>query len=111
MSVVELIVAIVVLAIGMLGLASVSVAVLRQMGMSGQQAVAMSLAASRFEQFEGKPCEQIAAGTATTRGVHEVWTATPAGNRARMVRDTLTFHSFKGARSKLGMSTVVSCTP
>lgn len=109
-TVVELIVAIVLLTIGMLGLASVSVAVLSQMGLSSQQAVATSLAASRFEQFEGKPCASITAGNATTRGVYERWTVANVGTRGKLITDSLTFSGMRGAQKRMGMSTVVSCT-
>ncbi len=110
MTVVELVVAIVLLTMGMLGLAGVSAAILRQMRVSSHQAVATALAASRFEAFEGKPCAQITAGSASTRGVSESWTVSAVGIRAMTIRDTLSFRGSRGTTKKIGLTTVVSCT-
>lgn len=111
MSLVELIVGIVVLTIGMLGLAGVSTVVLRQMNGSANQTLATTLAQSRFEKFEGRPCASIAGGTATTRGVTETWTASAVGTRGRRVTDTVRFSGVRGSVSTVGLETVVSCTP
>jgi Tfp pilus assembly protein PilV len=110
-TVIELIVAIILLTIGMLGLASVSVAVLSQMGLSGQQSIATALAASRFEQYEGRACAAITSGNETTRGVHERWVVSNVGTRARMITDSLTFTGVRGKSMRIGMTSVVSCTP
>lgn len=111
MSLVELIVGIVVLTIGMLGLAGVSTVVLRQMNGSANQTLATTLAQSRFEQFEGRSCASIVGGTATTRGVTETWTASAVGARGKRVADTVRFSGVRGAVSTVGLETVVSCIP
>ncbi len=110
LTVVELVVAIVLLTIGLLGLAAVSASILRQMRVSGHQAVATALASSRFEQFEGKPCAQITAGSATSRGVTETWSVSPVGSRGMTINDTLSFRGYKGTTRKVGLMTVVSCS-
>jgi prepilin-type N-terminal cleavage/methylation domain-containing protein len=111
MSLVELIVGIVVLTIGMLGLAGVSTVVLRQMNGSANQTLATTLAQSRFEQFEGRSCASIVGGTATTRGVTETWRVSAIGARGMRVADTVRFSGVRGAVSTVGLETVVSCTP
>lgn len=111
MSLVELIVGIVVLTIGMLGLAGVSTVVLRQMNGSANQTLATTLAQSRFEQLEGRRCTSIAGGTATTRGVTETWTVSAVGTRGMRVADTVRFSGVRGTVSIVGLETVVSCTP
>ncbi|HUF65467.1 MAG TPA: prepilin-type N-terminal cleavage/methylation domain-containing protein [Gemmatimonadaceae bacterium] len=111
MSLVELIVGIVVLTIGMLGLAGVSTVVLRQMNGSSNQTLATTLAQSRFERFEARPCASITGGTATTRGVTETWTVSAMGSRAKRVADTVRFSGVRGSVSTVGLETVVSCTP
>lgn len=111
MSLVELIVGIIVLTIGMLGLAGVSTVVLRQMNGSANQTLATTLAQSRFEALEGRPCASITAGTATTRGVTETWTARAVGARGMRVADTVRFSGLRGTASSVGLETVVSCTP
>lgn len=111
MSLVELIVGIIVLTVGMLGLAGVSTVVLRQMNGSANQTVATTLVQSRLEQFEGRPCASIVAGTATTRGVTETWTTSAVGSRGKRIASTVRFSGLRGAVSEVAFETVVSCTP
>ncbi len=107
---VELIVAMLMLTIGLLGLAGVGAVVLKQMRGGTYQTVAASIAQSRFEQFEGDACASIVSGTATVRGMAERWTVSAMGIRAKSVRDTVTFVGTSGTR-KVGIHTVVACTP
>lgn len=107
---VELIVAMLMLTIGLLGLAGVGAVVLKQMRGGTYQTIAASIAQSRFEQFEGDPCGSIASGTATVRGMTETWTASAVGLRAKTIRDTVTFVGTSGTK-KVGIHTVVACTP
>ena len=111
MSLVELIVGIIVLTVGMLGLAGVSTVVLRQMNGSANQTVATTLVQSRFEKLEGRPCASIAGGTATTRGVTETWTTSAVGSRGKRIVSTVRFSGLRGAASEVDFETVVSCTP
>jgi len=106
---VELIVAMLMLTIGLLGLAGVGAVVLKQMKGGTYQTIAASIAQSRFEQFEGDPCSSIASGSATVRGMTETWTAAALGNRAKTIRDTVTFAGTSGTK-KVGIHTVVACT-
>lgn len=107
---VELIVAMLMLTIGLLGLAGVGAVVLKQMKGGTHQTIAASIAQSRFEQFEGDACSSIVGGTATVRGMSETWTVAAVGLRAKTVRDTVTFAASNGTR-KVGIHTVVACTP
>ena len=107
---VELIVAMLMLTIGLLGLAGVGAVVLKQMKGGTNQTIAAAIAQSRFEQFEGDPCASIVGGTATTRGMTETWTVASVGLRAKTIRDTVTFSASNGTR-KVGIHTVVACTP
>lgn len=107
---VELIVAMLMLTIGLLGLAGVGAVVLKQMKGGTYQTIAASIAQSRFEQFEGDPCSTIASGSATVRGMQEKWTVSAMGMRAKAIRDTVTFVGTSGTK-KVGIHTVVSCTP
>lgn len=107
---VELIVAMLMLTIGLLGLAGVGAVVLKQMRGGTYQTIAASIAQSRFEQFEGDPCSSIASGSATVRGMTETWTASAVGLRAKTIRDTVTFVGTNGVTKKVGIHTVVACT-
>lgn len=107
---VELIVAMLMLTIGLLGLAGVGAVVLKQMKGGTHQTIAASIAQSRFEQFEGDACSTITGGSATIRNMREAWTVAPVGIRAMTIRDSVTFSGTQGTR-KVGIHTVVSCVP
>ena len=93
----ELLVAIVILSIGLLGLAATSGIVMRLIGGGSHQTVAANVALARFEQMRGVSCGRIAAGSATSRNVRETWTVTPVGPvaapRAMDVRLTITYQT------------------
>ena len=108
-TIVELIVAMLMLTIGLLGLAGVGAVVLKQMKGGTYQTIAASIAQSRFEQLEGDPCASIISGAATVRGMSETWTVANLWLRAKTVYDTVAFPSSSGTR-KVGIHTVVSCT-
>jgi Tfp pilus assembly protein PilV len=110
MTLVELIIAIIILTVGMLGLAGVSTTVLRQMRGGSNQTIAAGIAQTRFEQLEGRACSEIISGTATTRGMTETWLVAPVGLRAMSVIDTVRFLGLRGQTS-VGIHTVVSCQP
>src|SRR5687768_2952240 len=78
-TVMELIVAIVILSIGLLGLAATSGTVMRLIGGGGHQTVAANVALARFEQMRGVSCGRMAAGSAINRNVRESWSVTPVG--------------------------------
>ena len=78
-TVMELIVAIVILSVGLLGLAATSGVVMRLIGGGGQQTVAANVALARFERLRGLSCGRIAGGSASSRNVQELWTVTPVG--------------------------------
>jgi hypothetical protein len=93
----ELIVAIVILSIGLLGLAASSGIVMRMIGGGSHQTVAANVALARFELLRGLSCGRIASGSATTRNVRESWLVAPVGPvatpRAMDVRLTITFNT------------------
>lgn len=107
---VELIVAMLMLTIGLLGLAGVGAVVLKQMKGGTNQTIAASIAQSRFEQMEGDGCASVISGTATVRGMTETWTVASMGLRAKSVYDTVSFVGTTGTK-KVGIHTVIACTP
>lgn len=92
----EVLVALVVLSAGILGLAASSALVSRLIGDGSRLTVAATLATARFEQLRALPCSSVAAGAAVTRGIEERWTATPMGppgaSRALEVQLSVTYH-------------------
>ena len=95
---VELIVAIIILVIGVLGLASASAYVMRQIAGSSLQNRAAALAQSRFERLRSQSCASLTSGSAVTSGITERWTVTMLNRSARLV-DVLTWSENRRTRS------------
>lgn len=99
---VELMVAIIILAVGILGLAGTSAIITRQMGHASRSTVAAAVAQSRFDSLSSIDCAGLApaggatSGTAThmdprtgrARGVSERWRVTD-GNDVKILTDSI----------------------
>ncbi|MGH7695572.1 MAG: type IV pilus modification PilV family protein [Gemmatimonadaceae bacterium] len=110
LSLVELIVAMVMLSVGLLGLASLSVRLSKQHNSSASQQFAALVVQSRFDSLSSIHCQALApsgtvSGTATTRGVVEKWTITD-GNDIKTIIDTVTFAA---RRKPLAYLSVIPC--
>ena len=92
---VELLVAMMVFAVGMLGLAATAASVTRMMGGAKRQTIAATVAQSRLEKIRSSPCASLVSGTETVRGITNTWTIT-AVTRGVNVKDSV---SFPGARN------------
>lgn len=81
---VEILVAVVMLTVAVGGLLSSSAAVANQMGGGVRQTVAASVAQARLDSLTSLSCAQLGGGAATgkssTRGVQESWTVTDGRN-------------------------------
>jgi Tfp pilus assembly protein PilV len=71
-------VAVVIMTVGVLGLASTAALVSRLIGGAAQQTIAANVAESRFEQLRSMQCGSIKSDSAITRGIIESWTVTKA---------------------------------
>ena len=87
---VELIVAIIIMVVGVLGLASAAAVVTRQIAGSSYQNRAAAIAQSRFERLRAMPCANAINGTATVGGVTERWTVQML-NRSMQLTDVVTW--------------------
>ena len=92
---VEVMVAIVILAVGILGLAATASVVTRQMTGAVHQSVAATVAYSRMEHIRSSDCmvmKDSTSGSAVTRNVSESWTiSVPATKQALLVTETITY--------------------
>jgi type IV pilus assembly protein PilV len=105
-SLVEVMMTIMLLAIGLLALAGLAGTALRTTRNGGAQALAAAAAQSRFDSLASVPCASIVgtgsrgtrSGTASSRGITERWGArdTLGGNMLSLV-DTLTVPGRQGA--------------
>jgi prepilin-type N-terminal cleavage/methylation domain-containing protein len=110
MSLVELMVSIVLLAVGLLGMAALSVKVTSQQRGAASQQLAAMVVQSRFDSLASIRCQNLApsgaqSGTITTRGITERWRITD-GNDVKVITDTVTF----AARTRpLAYISVIPC--
>jgi len=93
---VELMVAIVIMAVGVLGLAGTASLVSRLTGGAAQQTLAATVASSRFERMRSLPCTSIAAGTDTTRGMQEAWGDSTVAPSVKWATDTVRYQGAGG---------------
>ena len=109
-TVVEVLVAIVIMALGVLGLAGTATSVSRLIGGGAEQTIAANYAMSRFEQLRSTTCANLAAGTATKRGMTEHWTVTASGASLYTATDTVTYKAAGGRRpSPLVFTSYIKC--
>lgn len=101
LTLVEMMVAVVILAVGLLGLASTSAVITRQMGGTATQTTAANVVQSRLEWMRSVPCASITDSTATTRGVTERWVPGATIKRVLWVTDTLKYSVGGSARTEV----------
>lgn len=111
-TIIEVMVAVMILAVGVLGLAGASAIVTRMMGTSEAQSDAAVVASARFEILRGTRCP-VTNGTVTSAGITERWNATARGNpthRLYDVVDSVRFSGRRGVRTQ-AYESVVKCLP
>lgn len=79
---VEILVALVLLGVGILGVSASSTLVARMAGDGSRLSLAATIATARLEQLRAAPCASATSGTAVTRGVEERWSVTSMGAAA-----------------------------
>lgn len=110
MTLIELMVAMVLLGVGMLGMAGLSLTVTRQFGNGARQADAALVVQSRIDSISTVSCQTLApsgpvSGTAVTRGITEKWTISD-GNDIKTIVDSVTF---KGRTHALVYQSIIPC--
>ena len=97
MTVIELLVAMMLLTFGLLGLAGFSLTMTRQQGSASVQQTAALIVQSRFDSVASIRCQALApsgpqTGTSSYRGVTESWVIAD-GNDIKIISDTVRFAS------------------
>lgn len=109
-TIVEVLVAIVIMVVGVLGLAGTATNVSRLIGGGAQQTLAANIAMSRFEQLRSTACSNMAGGTATKRGMTEHWTVQSSGVSLYTATDTVRYTAAGGRTpSPLVFTSYVKC--
>lgn len=108
-SLIEVVIAILILAVGVLGLAATSTVVTRQIGGGAQQNAAAFLAASRLEAMRARNCTSLtsAAAPVKTNGINEQWTVLTIPD-GRLVRDSVWYETSRGVRG-FAFETTIPC--
>ncbi len=88
---VEMMVAVMILAVGLLGMASTSAYVLRQIGGGVQHTTAANVVQSRTEWLRSLPCAQVKDSSAVTRGIKEKWVKGATANNVLTVIDSVQY--------------------
>lgn len=108
-TIVEIIVAIMVLSIGVLGLAATAAVVQKQMASGERQAAAAAIAQSRFDRLTSINCKSanLVGGTQSWRKGHvkETWTVAQEANVKR-ITETITMTGYK---NDLVYTTFIPC--
>lgn len=85
---VELLVALVVLSVGLLAVVAAGTSIARLEGDAARDALAAMMAESRFERLRALPCAP-ATGRDSARGVAEAWELAPGAGRVRDMRESV----------------------
>jgi type II secretion system protein I len=105
---VELLVAMMVFAVGMLALAATAGSVTRMMGGARRQTIASTVAQSRLERIRSSPCAALTSGSDTVRGVISRWTISTIP-RGVNVTETVIFPTSRGGTRTKTYNTSLSC--
>lgn len=108
-SLIEVMIAMVILTVGILGLAASATVVTRMTGRGGRYGGSASVASARFERLRATACASLASGEATTGKYSESWTVTSSG-LLRKVSLTVSYPDGSSTRSDRFASTI-SCAP
>ena len=95
---VEMIIAIIIMAVGVMGLAGTASYVAIQMGGGAMQTVAAGVAQTVTDSLSSRRCAQLVNGTDSTRGVRTTWTITDS-TRARWVQQSVRYTTRRGVKT------------
>ena len=104
LTLIEVIVAMLVFAIGGLGLAAGSAVIVKQIGLNNLRSNALTIARSRIEQAIASGCGSLGSGQERKLGIRSVWTVT--GGSAETLEQTLERQSTLGMHSDRFLSAI-----
>lgn len=103
-----MVIAIIILAVGVIGLMGTSLVVLRQMRTGQRQALAAGLAQTRFDSLASRPCAALVNGAAPgPMGIREAWVVNGTSGAARNVTDTIVIPLHRSQRQYVYSSTIL----
>jgi len=99
-SLIELMVAIMILTVGLLGLAATTAVATQMIGAGGRHTLAASVAQSRFEVLRRGSCAALSSGSSYTRGIAEAWVVDSVRTSA-FVTARVTYQTRRGPRTQI----------
>ena len=108
-TIVELLVAMMMFAVGMLALASTAASVTKMMGGAKRMTIATQVAQSRIERLRSSPCATLASGADTVRGVISSWTVV-RGTRSVAVTEIVSYKMSRAQVATRTYKTTLSCS-
>lgn len=108
-SLVEVVIAMLILTVGVLGLAATAGVVTRMTGQGGRLGGAAAVAGSRLERLRATPCASLASGAAGGGKYSESWTVTRVGLLVT-VDLSVAYAGTQGTRTDR-FATTISCAP
>lgn len=111
LTIVEVLVAMMLMTTGLLALAATSVAVTRMLARAHRAAAAATWAADRLERLRASACQETPDGTSHHGDVQLSWTVTQAGRDSRAVLVVARHRSTQGRWRTDTFQTEVLCQP
>lgn len=107
-TIVEVLVAVLVLTVGLLGLATTAALVTRMVAQGDRYTEAATLASRRFEILRSRGCSSLSNGSETVGRFTVSWTvASTAGGKARTVTVTVVSPTGRGRRTDTFSNTII----
>lgn len=108
LTLIEMLIAIIVMAIGIMGLAGTASYVAQQMGGGNMQTIAAALATRVSDSLSARRCSALVSGTTTTRGVTVTWTVSDS-SRTKWVAERVQYKPKRGSTKTFNSTTVIQC--
>jgi prepilin-type N-terminal cleavage/methylation domain-containing protein len=105
---IEMIIAIIVMSIGIMGLAGTATYVATQMGGGNAQTIAAAMATKVSDSLASRRCSALIDGSQTRRGVTMTWVIADS-SRTKWVTSQVQYRPKRGATKTLNYVTVIQC--
>ena len=105
---IEMIIAIIVMSIGIMGLAGTASYVATQMGGGAAQTVAAAVATQVTDSLASRRCSSLVGGSKTRRGVTITW-AVSDSSRTKWVTEQVQYKPRRGPTKTINFVTVIQC--
>ena len=108
LTLIEMIIAVIVMAIGVMGLAGTAGYVTQQMGGGNMQTIAAAMSSKVADSLAARKCSALISGSQTSRGVTVSWTVEDS-SRTRWVREMVQYKPKRGPTKTVNYLLVVQC--